>query len=182
MKIDRKYIIIGICMIIGAILTATLAFVGPNIITGGTINDTKVVTGNLKLSVTDTTVNISSMAPIRSSNYETEAFKKEFTISSSNSTLNGCMKLYLNFNSISEQLKSEYLVYKVVSSTGNVSEGSFKDIADNKLLIYDSDFIESSKKYYIHTLYMVKICRRSYNKFSKFTWYISKCICISKWK
>ncbi|UKI58535.1 MAG: hypothetical protein L6V81_03845 [Clostridium sp.] len=63
-------------MIIGAILTATLAFVGPNIITGGTINDTKVVTGNLKLSVTDTTVNISNMAPIRSSNYETEAFKK----------------------------------------------------------------------------------------------------------
>ena len=153
MKIDRKYIIIGICMIIGAILTATLAFVGPNIITGGTINDTKVVTGNLKLSVTDTTVNISNMAPIRSSNYETEAFKKEFTISSSNSTLNGCMKLYLNFNSISEQLKSEYLVYKVVSSTGNVSEGSFKDIVDNKLLIYDSDFIESSKSI-TYTLYI----------------------------
>ena len=153
MKIDRKYIIIGICMIIGAILTATLAFVGPNIITGGTINDTKVVTGNLKLSVTDTTVNISNMAPIRSSNYETEAFKKEFTISSSESTLNGCMKLYLNFNSISEQLKSEYLVYKVVSSTGNISEGSFKDIADNKLLIYDSDFIETNKSI-TYTLYI----------------------------
>ena len=153
MKIDRKYIIIGICMIIGAILTATLAFVGPNIITSGTINDTKVVTGNLKLSVTDTTVNISNMAPIRSSNYETEAFKKEFTISSSDSTLNGCMKLYLNFNSISEQLKSEYLVYKVVSSTGNVSEGSFKDIADNKLLIYDSDFIETNKSI-TYTLYI----------------------------
>ena len=153
MKIDRKYIIIGICMIIGAILTATLAFVGPNIITSGTINDTKVVTGNLKLSVTDTTVNISNMAPIRSSNYETEAFKKEFTISSSESTLNGCMKLYLNFNSISEQLKSEYLVYKVVSSTGNVSEGSFKDIADNKLLIYDSDFIETNKSI-TYTLYI----------------------------
>ena len=153
MKIDRKYIIIGICMIIGAILTATLAFVGPNIITSGTINDTKVVTGNLKLSVTDTTVNISNMAPIRSSNYETEAFKKEFTVSSSNSTLNGCMKLYLNFNSISEQLKSEYLVYKVVSSTGNVSEGSFKNIADNKLLIYDSDFIETNKSI-TYTLYI----------------------------
>ena len=153
MKIDKKYIIIGICMIIGAILTATLAFVGPNIITGGTINDTKVVTGNLKLSVTDTTVNISNMAPIRNSNYETEAFKKEFTISSSESTLNGCMKLYLNFNSISEQLKSEYLVYKVVSSTGNVSEGSFKDIADNKLLIYNSDFIETNKSI-TYTLYI----------------------------
>ena len=153
MKIDRKYIIIGICMIIGAILTATLAFVGPNIITSGTINDTKVVTGNLKLSVTDTTVNISNMAPIRSSNYETEAFKKEFAISSSESTLNGCMKLYLNFNSISEQLKSEYLVYKVVSSTGKVSEGSFKDIADNKLLIYDSDFIETNKSI-TYTLYI----------------------------
>ena len=153
MKIDRKYIIIGICMIIGAILTATLAFVGPNIITGGTINDTKVVTGNLKLSVTDTTVNISNMAPIRSSNYETEAFKKEFTISSSESTLNGCMKLYLNFNSISDSLKSEYLVYKVVSSTGSVSEGSFKDIADNKLLIYNSDFIETNKSI-TYTLYI----------------------------
>ena len=49
MKIDRKYIIIGICMIVGAILTATLAFVGPNIITNGTINDTKVVTVFLKV-------------------------------------------------------------------------------------------------------------------------------------
>ena len=153
MKIDRKYIVIGICMIIGAILTATLAFVGPNIITGGTINDTKVVTGNLKLSVTDTTVNISNMAPIRSSNYETEAFKKEFTVSSSESTLNGCIKLYFNFNSISDSLKSEYLVYKVVSSTGNVSEGSFADIADNKLLIYDSDFIETNKSI-TYTLYI----------------------------
>ena len=153
MKIEKKYIVIGVCMIIGAILTATLAFVGPNIITSGTINNTKVVTGNLKLNITDTSITLNNMAPIRSSVYETEAFKKEFTISSSNSTLNGCLKLYLNFNSISEQLKSEYLVYKVVSSTGNVSEGSFKDIADNKLLIYDSDFIETGKSI-SYTLYI----------------------------
>ena len=153
MKIEKKYIVIGVCMIIGALLTATLAFVGPNIITSGTINNTKVVTGNLKLNITDTSITLNNMAPIRSSVYETEAFKKEFTISSSDSTLNGCMKLYLNFNSISEQLKSEYLVYKVVSSTGNVSEGSFKDIADNKLLIYDSDFIETGKSI-SYTLYI----------------------------
>ncbi len=153
MKIEKKYIVIGVCMIIGAILTVTLAFVGPNIITSGTINNTKVVTGNLKLNITDTSITLNNMAPIRSSVYETEAFKKEFTISSSNSTLNGCLKLYLNFNSISEQLKSEYLVYKVVSSTGNVSEGSFKDIADNKLLIYDSDFIETNKSI-TYTLYI----------------------------
>ena len=153
MKIEKKYIVIGVCMIIGAILTVTLAFVGPNIITSGTINNTKVVTGNLKLNITDTSITLNNMAPIRSSVYETEAFKKEFTISSSNSTLNGCLKLYLNFNSISEQLKSEYLVYKVISSTGNVSEGSFKDIADNKLLIYDSDFIETGKSI-SYTLYI----------------------------
>ena len=153
MKIEKKYIVIGVCMIIGAILTVTLAFVGPNIITSGTINNTKVVTGNLKLNITDTSITLNNMAPIRSSVYETEAFKKEFTISSSNSTLNGCLKLYLNFNSISEQLKSEYLVYKVVSSTGNVSEGSVKDITDNKLLIYDSDFIETGKSI-SYTLYI----------------------------
>ena len=153
MKIEKKYIVIGVCMIIGAILTVALAFVGPNIITSGTINNTKVVTGNLKLNITDTSITLNNMAPIRSSVYETEAFKKEFTISSSNSTLNGCLKLYLNFNSISEQLKSEYLVYKVVSSTGKVSEGSFKDIADNKLLIYDSDFIETNKSI-TYTLYI----------------------------
>ena len=153
MKIDKKYIVIAVCILIGGVLTATLAFIGPDIITNGTINKNNVVTGNLKLKITDTSVNINNMAPIRSSNYETEAFKKEFTISNAESTLNGCMKLYLNFNSISSQLKSEYLVYKVVSSTGNVSEGSFKDIADNKLLIYDSDFIESSKSI-TYTLYI----------------------------
>ena len=153
MKIDKKYIVIAVCILIGGVLTATLAFIGPDIITNGTINPNNVVTGNLKLKITDTSVNISNMAPIRSSNYETEAFKKEFTISNAESTLNGCMKLYLNFNSISDTLKSEYLVYKVVSSTGNVSEGSFKDIADNKLLIYDSDFIETNKSI-TYTLYI----------------------------
>ena len=153
MRIDKKYIVIAVCILIGGVLTATLAFIGPDIITNGTINPNNVVTGNLKLKITDTSVNISNMAPIRSSNYETEAFKKEFTISNAESTLNGCMKLYLNFNSISEQLKSEYLVYKVVSSTGNISEGSFKDIADNKLLIYDSDFIETNKSI-TYTLYI----------------------------
>ena len=153
MKIDKKYIVIAVCILIGGVLTATLAFIGPDIITNGTINPNNVVTGNLKLKITDTSVNISNMAPIRSSNYETEAFKKEFTISNAESTLNGCMKLYLNFNSISDTLKSEYLVYKVVSSTGNISEGSFKDIVDNKLLIYDSDFIETSKSI-TYTLYI----------------------------
>ena len=153
MKIDKKYIVIAVCILIGGVLTATLAFIGPDIITNGTINKNNVVTGNLKLNITDTSITLNNMAPIRSSVYETEAFKKEFTISSSNSTLNGCLKLYLNFNSISEQLKSEYLVYKVVSSTGNVSEGSFKDIADNKLLIYDSDFIETGKSI-SYTLYI----------------------------
>ena len=153
MKIDKKYIVIAVCILIGGVLTATLAFIGPDIITNGTINPNNVVTGNLKLKITDTSVNINNMAPIRSSNYETEAFKKEFTISNAESTLNGCMKLYLNFNSISEQLKSEYLVYKVVSSTGNVSEGTFKAIANNKLLIYDSDFIETNKSI-TYTLYI----------------------------
>ena len=153
MKIDKKYIVITVCILIGGVLTATLAFIGPDIITNGTINPNNVVTGNLKLKITDTSVNINNMAPIRSSNYETEAFKKEFTISNAESTLNGCMKIYLNFNSISDTLKSEYLVYKVVSSTGNVSEGSFKDIADNKLLIYDSDFIETNKSI-TYTLYI----------------------------
>ena len=153
MKIDKKYIVIAVCILIGGVLTATLAFIGPDIITNGTINPNNVVTGNLKLKITDTSVNINNMAPIRSSNYETEAFKKEFTISNAESTLNGCMKLYLNFNNISDTLKSEYLVYKVVSSTGNISEGSFKDIADNKLLIYDSDFIETNKSI-TYTLYI----------------------------
>ena len=153
MKIDKKYIVIAVCILIGGVLTATLAFIGPDIITNGTINPNNVVTGNLKLKITDTSVNINNMAPIRSSNYETEAFKKEFTISNAESTLNGCMKLYLNFNSISDTLKSEYLVYKVVSSTGNISEGSFKDIVDNKLLIYDSDFIETGKSI-SYTLYI----------------------------
>ena len=153
MKIDKKYIVIAVCILIGGVLTATLAFIGPDIITNGTINPNNVVTGNLKLKITDTSVNINNMAPIRSSNYETEAFKKEFTISNAESTLNGCMKLYLNFNSISYTLKSEYLVYKVVSSTGNISEGSFKDISDNKLLIYDSDFIETNKSI-TYTLYI----------------------------
>lgn len=145
MKIDKKYIIIGICILIGGILTAALAFIGPEIITNGDINPNNVVTGNLSLKVTDTSVSIDNMAPIRSNTYKTAAYKKEFTISNSESTLNGCMKLYLNFTSISEQLKSEYLVYKLESSTGNVSEGSFDKIENNKLLIFDSDFIEAGK-------------------------------------
>ena len=59
MKIDKKYIVIAVCILIGGVLTATLAFIGPDIITNGTINPNNVVTGNLKLKITDTSVNIS---------------------------------------------------------------------------------------------------------------------------
>ena len=37
MKIDKKYIVIAVCILIGGVLTATLAFIGPDIITNGTI-------------------------------------------------------------------------------------------------------------------------------------------------
>ena len=152
MKIDKKYIVIAVCILIGGVLTATLAFIGPDIITNGTINPNNVVTGNLKLKITDTSVNIDNMAPIRSSNYETEAFKKEFTISNAESTLNGCMKIYLNVNSISDSLKSEYFVYKIVSEDKTIS-GNFKDANNGEnLLLLDGEFLEAgaSKKYTIY--------------------------------
>ena len=152
MKIDKKYIVIAVCILIGGVLTATLAFIGPDIITNGTINPNNVVTGNLKLKITDTSVNINNMAPIRSSNYETEAFKKEFTISNAESTLNGCMKIYLNVNSISDSLKSEYFVYKIVSEDKTIS-GNFKNANNGEnLLLLDGEFLEAgaSKKYTIY--------------------------------
>ena len=80
MKIDKKYVIISICILIGGILTIALAFIGPEIIKNGNINPNNVVTGNLSLKVTDTSVSIDNMAPIRSNTYKTEAYKKEFTI------------------------------------------------------------------------------------------------------
>ena len=152
MKIDKKYIVIAVCILIGGVLTATLAFIGPDIITNGTINPNNVVTGNLKLKITDTSVNINNMAPIRSSNYETEGFKKEFTISNAESTLNGCMKIYLNVNSISDSLKSEYFVYKIVSEDKTIS-GNFKNANNGEnLLLLDGEFLEAgaSKKYTIY--------------------------------
>lgn len=120
-------------------------------ITGTGTNPSEVTTGNLDISLTDSSVNISNLAPIQDTDYKKYAYKKEFELVN-NGSLNGCSNIYLDISNISEQLKNSYFKYKVESGTENYT-GNFSEIDNNRLIIATNTKVEATKtkKY---TLYM----------------------------
>src|SRR5574344_315406 len=153
MKIEKKYLIVIISILVVAVLATTYAFFGATII-NTLINATGVTTGKVELTISDTSVNVSSLAPIYNADYKTRAYSKVFTVSNSSDSLSACAKLYLNITNISESLKDENFKYAVISSDNHISKGNFSAAnTTDDLLIFQSDFIatNSSKTY---TLYI----------------------------
>lgn len=153
MRIEKKYLIVIISILVVAVLATTYAFFGATII-NTLINTTGVTTGKVELTISDTSVDVSSLAPIYNIDYTSRAYSKAFTVTNSSDSLNACAKLYLNITNISESLKDENFKYAVVSSDNHVSKGNFSTAnTTDDLLIFQSDFIatNSSKTY---TLYI----------------------------
>lgn len=142
---EEKYLIVLVILLSLTVISTSFAYFVPNIIREN-INDTKVESGVVKVSITDASVNAVNLAPIYDKDSTKLGFKKEFSIVSS-STLNTCNKIYLNIDSISSSLKSEYLKYKLVNNNSNIEiNGNFINAVENeKLLLLDNVFLNNNE-------------------------------------
>lgn len=120
-------------------------------ITGTGTNPSKVTTGSLDISLTDSSVNISDLSPIHDLDYKQYAYKKEFELVNKG-TLNGCSEIYLNITNMSEPLKSNYFKYALVTDTENYT-GNYTEIDNNKIKLATNTMVESgkAKKYTLYS-------------------------------
>ena len=142
MKINGRYLIIIILIVIAS-LGVSYAYFGANIINSD--EKTIISTGKIDISIDDAKLEGVDISPIYDEDYKMLATHKNFVIRSTSGNLNSCVKIYLNINSIDDELKSEYLKYKI-ESKGSEKEGNFLTAkAGEKLLLIDKIFIESGK-------------------------------------
>ncbi len=145
MNIKSKYLIILVLMLFAITVSISYAYFGANVIHESEY-ETKVSTGLIDIKINDTSVNASNITPIYDEDYQLLAYDKEFSLASSNDSLNSCTKIYLDIDSISEALQSKYFKYLIKSSNGEENSGTFEYANSNdKLLILDNVFIESGE-------------------------------------
>lgn len=134
----KKHLTLIILVLILSILSVSFAYFEINIIKDGE-NKTNINTGNLKLKISDSSVNIDNLLPVYDSDY-INSYKKEFTISNEEN-LNSCSKIFLKFNNIDEELKNKYMKYVLIKDNEEVY-GNFDTDSDKILL--KSEYIESN--------------------------------------
>lgn len=152
-NIKKKYIILIVLILLSVVVTTSFAYLGAQII-GGSIGTSSIITGNLELTVSDTSVNVTSLEPIYEEYYAIQAYKKTFTVTNSNSALNACTQIYLDLNTLSNELKSEHFKWKIMSSDNKQNEGNFTaaGTSEDFLLLESGFFTQGQTKSY--TLYI----------------------------
>ncbi|MBQ4263636.1 MAG: hypothetical protein IJB83_05305 [Bacilli bacterium] len=143
MKIDKKIIMPSILVLVSSVLVITLAYFGAEIIENG-VNPTGVTTGSLDVSLSDSAVSVSNLKPIYAQYVDSMAYKKEFTITNAEDSLDSSNDIYLSINNISNELKNQYFKYKVVVD-GAESGGNFSSAVNGeRLQIYNDLAIKSN--------------------------------------
>lgn len=146
----KNYILLVLSVLAFLTISSSFAYFVMEV-TGEGSTKSEVTTGTLKVSISDSALNITNGAPIYDSNYSEYAFKKSFTLNNTGS-LNACSNVYLNIKNISDVLKSPYFRYALVSSDEKYF-GGFNRIDNNTLLLGSNVFTPAStnKEY---TLYI----------------------------
>ena len=145
MKLKGKYLIVLILILLTATVSISYAYFGPTIVHEGEY-ETTFSTGLIDIKINDTAVNANNITPIYDEDYELLGYDKEFSLSSSNESLNACTRIYLNIDNISDSLKSKYFKYKIVSSKGEESSGTFENVNNNdKITLLENVYIESGE-------------------------------------
>jgi hypothetical protein len=144
----EKYLVIWslfVILFIGT-FTVSLSYFETKI-NRGELKQTSFKTGNMNIKIVDSQLENIVLTPIYDKDYYKSAYKKEFVIKSSEDSLNSCASLYLDISEISEELKSEYLKYKLVGEDGTF-EGNFRYADDvENMLLGDYIFIEGNHSY-----------------------------------
>ena len=129
-KISRKSIIVtmsvSVVCLIAVIFAATYAYFRPQIVGEG--KDINVVSGKIKLAISEEVITATNLAPILDSTKDTKAAKNTFTISrTEDSNLNACYSLNLVVKKIGSNLQNKYFKYELTYGNGETIEGDFSD-------------------------------------------------------
>ena len=143
MKIDKKIIMPSILVLVASALVITLAYFGAEIIENG-VNPTGVTTGSLDVSLSDSAVSVSNLKPIYAQYVDLMAYKKEFTITNAEDSLDSSNDIYLSINNISNELKNQYFKYKVVVGKSEKSGDFSGAVNGERLQIYNDLAIKSN--------------------------------------
>lgn len=133
MKNLNKYCILFIAALVVSILTISYAYFSTTIKKENTSNN-ELNSGSFKLDYEEVDVNIDYFTPIYDETYETASYQKSFSFSN-NSNYNSCTTIYLDISKISEELKTSSLKYRLIREDGEIIDGNFENISDNKLII-----------------------------------------------
>ena len=143
MKVDKKIIMPSILVLVASVLVITLAYFGAEVIENGN-NPTGVTTGSLDVSLSDSAVSVSNLKPIYSQYVDSMAYKKEFTITNAEDSLDSSNDIYLSINNISNELKNQYFKYKVVVDKSEKSGDFSGAVNGERLQIYNDLAIKSN--------------------------------------
>lgn len=126
-RIDKKYIVIMLLVLVVGIGTITFAYFQGSVL-NDLINPTGVSTGKIDVAISDSTVRVSNIGPVLTNNvnFDVVPFVKKFTVTNGTDTLNTCNELYLKISSISSGLANTYFRYAIVNDdTGGTLIGNF---------------------------------------------------------
>ncbi|MBR4178434.1 MAG: hypothetical protein IKR57_03705 [Bacilli bacterium] len=144
MEIKTSHLVIIVIALFAISVGISYSYFGANIIPNN-VKETKVTTGKIELEIDDVSITAEDIAPIYDEDYEMLGIHKNFAVTSTNSNLNACTKIYLDIDSITDNLKSEYFKYKLIFD-GYEKYGNFVNaMTGNKMLIDENIFIESGK-------------------------------------
>ena len=131
--------------------SVSLSYLGTKVVSNDT-NATIFHTGKLDLNVVDSKLENVILKPMYDKDYHSSAYKKTFSIISSQDSLNSCADIYLKISDISDELRSEYLKFKLITND-KIYDGDFKDAKSNEnLLLANHVFIEkdTTNKYELY--------------------------------
>ena len=134
-----KYLLILIIVLLLVVGGVSYSYFSANVINNP--SDTVVSSGKIELSIDDESINAVEISPIYDEDYEMLSIHKNFTVISE-STLNSCVNVYINVDSISDSLKSEYFKYKIVTEDKEFIGDFTRAKTGEKMIILDNVFIE----------------------------------------
>ena len=129
-KGSRKTVVVMMCVsvlcLVIVVFASTYAYFTPFIEGEGDLIN--VISGKIKLNITENKINASNLAPILDSTKDTKAQKNEFTISrTDDSNLDACYSLYLVVDTIGSSLRNNYFKYELDYGVNTVT-GDFSNL------------------------------------------------------
>lgn len=134
-KVSRKSIVAMMCVsvlcLIIVVFASTYAYFTPFIKGEGELIN--VMSGKIKLAISENKINASNLAPIKDSTKDTRAQKNQFVISRTNdSNLDACYSLYLIIDKIGDNLKNKWFKYELdyvdVNGANATLTGTFENV------------------------------------------------------